>query len=307
MKHKFAGQICVYCNDAPSETTDHALGRKFFLEERRGNLPQVPACHKCNNKKAEHEAYLMTVLPFGAKNADAAKILSELVPPRLERNAKLRQKLTRGYDRSGGTSIPLDHKPLIGLFSMIAKALAFQQFNVRLGDGFSSTAAVFMDQANPAFQQMLSMGNRVSGDLGHGTFKYFGSQPGKYPEQTLWQFEIYGGIDFAGSNMPGGRASLTMAATGEKEFIRNLFYSTQMTDREIQKSAGRNDPCPCGSGKKHKKCHGSVEKQEARERMKAQARANQFQPSVYQPLAAHGYGPDQAAEMRHYIDEFFNR
>ena len=23
-----------------------------------------------------------------------------------------------------------------------------------------------------------------------------------------------------------------------------------------EKSAGRNDPCPCGSGKKYKKCHG---------------------------------------------------
>jgi len=22
------------------------------------------------------------------------------------------------------------------------------------------------------------------------------------------------------------------------------------------KEAGRNDPCPCGSGKKYKKCHG---------------------------------------------------
>jgi len=24
-----------------------------------------------------------------------------------------------------------------------------------------------------------------------------------------------------------------------------------------QKKAGRNDPCPCGSGKKYKKCHGA--------------------------------------------------
>jgi hypothetical protein len=307
MKHKFNGQVCVYCNDAPSETSDHALGRKFFLEERRGDLPQVPACFNCNNEKAKHEAYLMTVLPFGAKNVDSGRILSELVPPRLEKNAKLRRKLMRGYDRSGGMSIPFDHRPLIGLFSMIAKALAFQHFGVRIGSDFASTAAVFMDQANPAFQQMLAMGNRVGGDLGQGTFRYVGCQPGKYPEQTLWQFEIYGGIDFAGSNMPGGRASLTMAATGEKEFIRNLFYSTQMTDREIQKNAGRNDPCPCGSGQKHKKCHGSVEKQEARRRMQAQARANQFLPSVYQPLATHGYAPGQAAEMHRYIDELFNR
>jgi uncharacterized protein YecA (UPF0149 family) len=25
----------------------------------------------------------------------------------------------------------------------------------------------------------------------------------------------------------------------------------------IHQAAGRNDPCPCGSGKKFKKCHGA--------------------------------------------------
>ena len=104
-KHKFTGEICVYCNKAPADTSDHAIGRKFFLEERRGNLPQVPACRSCNNRKSELESYLMTVLPFGAKNVDAGTILTKLVPPRLEKNAKLNRKLTRGYNRSGGMSI----------------------------------------------------------------------------------------------------------------------------------------------------------------------------------------------------------
>jgi hypothetical protein len=175
MKHKFTGEICVYCNKAPSETKDHTVGRKFFLEERRDGLPQVPACRNCNNKKAAAESYLMTVLPFGAKNADATAILSKMVPRRLEKNAKLRRKLVRGYDRSGGTSIPFDHRPLIELFSMIAKALAYQHFDVRLGEGFSATAAVFMDQAMPDFERLLSIGKRVEGNLGEGTFKYVGT------------------------------------------------------------------------------------------------------------------------------------
>jgi preprotein translocase subunit SecA len=29
------------------------------------------------------------------------------------------------------------------------------------------------------------------------------------------------------------------------------------TVRREGKKVGRNDPCPCGSGKKYKKCHGS--------------------------------------------------
>ena len=27
-------------------------------------------------------------------------------------------------------------------------------------------------------------------------------------------------------------------------------------ERREEPKVGRNDPCPCGSGKKHKKCHG---------------------------------------------------
>jgi uncharacterized protein YecA (UPF0149 family) len=29
------------------------------------------------------------------------------------------------------------------------------------------------------------------------------------------------------------------------------------TVRREGKKVGRNDPCPCGSGKKYKKCHGA--------------------------------------------------
>jgi preprotein translocase subunit SecA len=27
----------------------------------------------------------------------------------------------------------------------------------------------------------------------------------------------------------------------------------------VEKRTGRNDPCPCGSGKKYKHCHGAME------------------------------------------------
>jgi preprotein translocase subunit SecA len=28
---------------------------------------------------------------------------------------------------------------------------------------------------------------------------------------------------------------------------------------KVEKKVGRNDPCPCGSGKKFKNCHGTAE------------------------------------------------
>lgn len=67
MKHKFAGEVCVYCAKAAADTSDHVIARKFFLVERRADLPQVPACTRCNGRKAELESYLMMILPFGAK------------------------------------------------------------------------------------------------------------------------------------------------------------------------------------------------------------------------------------------------
>jgi len=193
MKRKFRKEVCVYCNDAPAESSDHVVGRKFFLEDRRGDLPQVPACERCNNQKSQLENYLMIVLGFGAKHRDATVNLQTQVIHRLENkaNAKLLRKLQKGYENSGGTSIPFEHKPLEELCAMIAKALAWQHFAVRLGKGYSSIASVFMNDGERFFAQLLSRGKtHVSGDFGEGTFKYEGAQAAEYTELTLWRFEI---------------------------------------------------------------------------------------------------------------------
>ena len=47
----------------------------------------------------------------------------------------------------------------------------------------------------------------------------------------------------------------------QMEFIHGEVPETEKKPRKAQPvrsqpTAGRNDPCPCGSGKKFKKCHG---------------------------------------------------
>jgi hypothetical protein len=292
MKRKFQKEVCIYCNEAPAESSDHVFGRKFFLRERRGDLPQAPACKRCNNEKSQLENYLMIVLGFGAKHRDAVVNLKTQVAHRLENkaNAKLLRKIQKGYERSRSTSIPLEHKPLGQLCAMIAKALAWHHFGVRLRKGFSSIASVFKNDGEVFFAQFLARGKtHVSGDLGESTFKYEGAQAAEYPELTLWRFEIYGGVDFGGDPQVHGPSSLIIAATGRSEMIGNLFYSGFLKDRNAPK-VGRNGPCPCGSGKKHKKCHGSVAKIEARDRAFALAAERRVVPSTYQPIATHGYG-----------------
>jgi hypothetical protein len=295
MRRAHKGEVCVYCNEAEAESSDHVVAKSFFLEERRGDLPQVPACHRCNNEKSKLESYLMIVLAFGAKHPDAAANLLKLVKPRLENkaNAKLLRKLQKGFAKTGGTALPFDHEPLEKLFAMVAKALAWERFGVRLGDRYSAIASLFTNDGESLVAQMLSnTKKRVTGNLGEGTFTYEGAQSDLYPELTMWRFKFYGGVDFGDPNVDGA-ASLAVATTGRSEMVQNLRYADFLNDRKAPK-VGRNDPCPCGSGKKHKKCHGSVEKTESRARIRARARAARpVCMSTYRPLATHGYGPAQ--------------
>ncbi len=52
---------------------------------------------------------------------------------------------------------------------------------------------------------------------------------------------------------PEAIASASAAAGG------NVKAATVVKDKDDPwANVGRNDPCPCGSGKKYKKCHGAV-------------------------------------------------
>jgi uncharacterized protein len=35
-------------------------------------------------------------------------------------------------------------------------------------------------------------------------------------------------------------------------------FAPKTETRRVAPAPGRNDPCPCGSGKKYKKCHGAA-------------------------------------------------
>jgi preprotein translocase subunit SecA len=52
------------------------------------------------------------------------------------------------------------------------------------------------------------------------------------------------------SALPPRQGSPTPARTGGDDVIKTV--------RREEPKVGRNDPCPCGSGKKYKKCHGAA-------------------------------------------------
>ncbi len=42
----------------------------------------------------------------------------------------------------------------------------------------------------------------------------------------------------------------------EKRMVTNQDESARKNPVHVEKKIGRNDPCPCGSGRKYKKCCG---------------------------------------------------
>jgi uncharacterized protein len=57
---------------------------------------------------------------------------------------------------------------------------------------------------------------------------------------------------------PPSRDELVTAACFAAQELRLWFveHAPVPATRRVEKTPGRNDPCPCGSGKKYKKCHG---------------------------------------------------
>ena len=48
--------------------------------------------------------------------------------------------------------------------------------------------------------------------------------------------------------------SPTMVLYNSKTFEKMIGYKEEKENKETPPSAGRNEPCPCGSGKKYKNC-----------------------------------------------------
>jgi len=60
-----------------------------------------------------------------------------------------------------------------------------------------------------------------------------------------------------GEMLSGSRSALGAAQPQEPAEARGGNDASVETVRREGRKVGRNDPCPCGSGKKYKKCHGA--------------------------------------------------
>ena len=58
---------------------------------------------------------------------------------------------------------------------------------------------------------------------------------------------------------PRRRDEMNNLKTSRSELATNSGEPRTQAPVHVEKRVGRNDPCPCGSGKKYKNCHGRLE------------------------------------------------
>ncbi|RME31022.1 MAG: hypothetical protein D6800_01205, partial [Candidatus Zixiibacteriota bacterium] len=62
---------------------------------------------------------------------------------------------------------------------------------------------------------------------------------------------------YAAGAAQGGEPALVGAGESNPMAEASQAGTRARTVKRNQPKVGRNDPCPCGSGKKYKKCHGA--------------------------------------------------
>ncbi len=234
---KYRGKSCVYCTVSPSTTADHIIARSFFLEKRRLNLPQAPACEQCNARKSQLEHYLATVLPFGGRHPDAIVNLQTMATKRLQKNLRLRGELASGLRQSTvrhpdsetaremPLAIPIVSDRLCELLALIARGLAWHHWKILLESEDIAIAFAISEREVLEFERVFQMKarDRVRVNLGESTLSYEGVRAEDPPQLTCWRFSIYGGICVAGDpKAPSVRSMQILGMTGPMAFLRKL-------------------------------------------------------------------------------------
>jgi hypothetical protein len=205
---KFKGRPCVYCSTSASDTVDHVFAQEFFLPEHQQDLPKVPACGLCNNKKSWLEHYLISVLPFGGRDAEAAAALRSRAPRRLAKNRKLQRQLASTVEptwvREGGGlfqptfTIVFDGLKLEEYLRYVARGLAWHHWKTYLCPE-DDVKVMFLPEA-PELQRWfrnMDVARRISNSLGSDAVQYEGVQATESVQQMVWVVSMYGGVQLS--------------------------------------------------------------------------------------------------------------
>lgn len=212
---RYKGKACPYCGiDGISATADHVIAREFFFEEDRANLPKVPACEACNNRKSKLETYVTAVLMIGSRHVEADRYRQQMVRPRIEANKKLQKELKLDdppqWVNIGGVlqsmhAVHVDAAMINELTQLIVRGLYMHHFQTALSPDFYPDATMFHPDHEVAMWARVSdyfpsEAERVAGNLGRGGFIYAGARSPANPNFSVWQLTWHGGIALHGED-----------------------------------------------------------------------------------------------------------
>lgn len=202
---KYIGKTCVYCASANSTTGDHVVARSLFPEEQRANLPKVPACHACNETKAQLEHYLAALLPFGGRQPGSAAYLQATVPRMLAKNVALHRELKDQQEKIWtneqhglvlSTALPFEGEKLNDYWAVVARALSWHHWGELILPGTFVAAQCVTPLGQQLYAPLFELPGvrKVEVALGEGMFTYTGVQDGVRPQVTAWRFEALNGL-----------------------------------------------------------------------------------------------------------------
>lgn len=103
-----------------------------------------------------------------------------------------------------------------------------------------------VEYKNEAFEMFIELNNKIRNEVLSFCFKFFPQMPSEVEQRERERR----------NSQARKRLMETKSAFAQEHGQRAL--DSQMVNQPIrvEKTVGRNDPCPCGSGKKYKNCHG---------------------------------------------------
>ena len=216
---RFSNELCVYCGQKPSTTSgDHVVARSMVVSRHRGNLPKVPCCKDCNDKKSRLEHYAATVLPFGGQHEDSLELLSG-TSAKLHKNKKLAASLHSGMNdfpviSSSGKmdmalGFPIEFDAVRELSVFIALGLLHHIWSERISCSTASYAFLASNEGDDALFRKFFVelsGTVRSGEIGNGTLTYLATKSLDKPLIAIWRLRFLGGLmmtdgSSAGENM----------------------------------------------------------------------------------------------------------
>jgi hypothetical protein len=215
-----------------------------MFEESRLNLPKVPSCRNCNNKKSALEHYVAAALLAGSRLPDGNRYRQEKVSRRLSKNVKLQKELgvwdppvwmkVNGVVRQMHV-LKLDATKICRLMEFITKGLYRFHFGKVLSSSFQPRVNMFAPENEAALrawiQPFFPADSRVvSGNIGEGSFIYVGRQSSIHEGLTLWQMTWHNGIALYGEGAPKQGVSVFWSDTRLTEEAAKRFENASIED-----------------------------------------------------------------------------